>query len=104
MKNIFPVALNRILFLFLVTTSLGNLIAQPSDELGYPQQFPAEQWTEVTAETVGLDDSKIQHLFDLSFADNATQGVAFFKNGLLVKERYAEGYDKNSHGTSWSMA
>ena len=104
MKNIFPVALNRILFLFLVTTSLGNLIAQPSDELGYPQQFPAEQWTEVTAETVGLDDSKIEHLFDLSFADNATQGVAFFKNGLLVKERYAEGYDKNSHGTSWSMA
>ena len=26
------------------------------------------------------------------------------KNGKIISERYAEDYDKNSHGTSWSMA
>lgn len=91
-------------YVILATIASGDLFAQANDEFDAPQYFPAQHWTEAPAQTVGLDDSKIEHLFDLSFADNATQGVALFKNGLLVKERYAEGYDKNSYGTSWSMA
>ena len=104
MNDIYSATCSKVFFLVLAVIISGNLSAQSKDELGHPQYFPAEQWAEVMAETVGLDESKIDHLFDLSFADNATQGAAFFKNGLLVKERYAEGYDKNSHGTSWSMA
>lgn len=66
--------------------------------------YPSQNWTEVSAEEVNLDPMKINHLFDLSFQDSATQGVALFKNGLLVGERYAPGYSKDSYGTSWSMA
>ena len=68
------------------------------------EHFPAENWLEASAEEVNLDQSKIDRLFDLSFADDATQGAAFFKDGRLITERYAEGFDKDSHGTSWSMA
>ncbi len=79
-------------------------VAITTNKVANPQHYPADEWQEVTAAAVNLDQTKIDHLFDLSFEDSATQGVAFFKNGLLVSERYAEGYDKNSHGTSWSMA
>ena len=43
-------------------------------------------------------------LFDLSFEDDATQSVVLIKDGVLIAERYADGYDKDSFGTSWSMA
>ena len=42
--------------------------------------------------------------FDLSFEDDATQSVVLIKDGVLIAERYADGYDKDSFGTSWSMA
>ena len=41
---------------------------------------------------------------DLSFSDSSTQGVVVIKNGIIIGEKYAEGYTLNSHGTSWSMA
>jgi CubicO group peptidase (beta-lactamase class C family) len=66
--------------------------------------YPMEKWTEVSPSAVDMDQTKIDRLFDLSFQDSATQGVVLIKNGQLVGERYAQGYDKNSYGTSWSMA
>jgi CubicO group peptidase (beta-lactamase class C family) len=66
--------------------------------------FPGENWLQATAQQVNLDQAKIDRLFDMAFADDATLGAAFFKGGRLITERYAEGFDKDSHGTSWSMA
>tara|TARA_B100001287_G_scaffold46261_1_gene35317 strand:- start:903 stop:1955 length:1053 start_codon:yes stop_codon:yes gene_type:complete len=40
----------------------------------------------------------------ISFSDEATQSVVVIKNGKIISEKYADGYDRNSHGTSWSMA
>ncbi|GIS24910.1 MAG: hypothetical protein CM15mP126_1530 [Gammaproteobacteria bacterium] len=41
---------------------------------------------------------------EMSFLDKATQAVVVIKNGKIISEKYADGYDMNSHGTSWSMA
>jgi CubicO group peptidase (beta-lactamase class C family) len=51
-----------------------------------------------------MSKEKINRLFDLSFDDSATQAVVLIKDGFLVGERYAKGYEKSSYGTSWSMA
>ncbi len=65
---------------------------------------PGQEWQEISAADAQLDQAKIDRLFDLSFEDSATQAVVLIKNGLLVGERYAEGFNKDSYGTSWSMA
>jgi len=67
-------------------------------------EYPGEQWQQKSAQSLGLEQAKIDRLFDLSFEDSATQAVVLIKDGFLVSERYAEGYDQASYGTSWSMA
>ncbi len=52
----------------------------------------------------GISQSDIDNLFNLSFQDKSTQSVVLLKNGNLVGERYADGFNKDSYGTSWSMA
>ena len=67
--------------------------------------FPSEtSWEIAVPEDEGVSSERIDKLLDLSFSDNATQSVVVIKNGKIISERYAEDYDKNSHGTSWSMA
>ncbi len=68
------------------------------------KEFPGNSWTVKNPSELGIDASKIEKLFDLSFQDDATQSVVLVKDGYLIAERYAEGYDKDSIGTSWSMA
>ncbi|MDG1165632.1 MAG: serine hydrolase [Porticoccaceae bacterium] len=103
MKNPYTdVCFERVSALLSITLLCVSLTAQSDETLAL--HYPNDEWGQVTAAEVNLDQTKISHLFDLSFKDDATQGVAFFKNGLLIGERYAKGYDKNSHGTSWSMA
>ena len=68
------------------------------------EEFPGESWSVKTPAQLGVDASKVQKLFDLSFEDDATQSVVLIKNGYIIAERYADGYDKDSIGTSWSMA
>lgn len=68
------------------------------------EAYPGEEWQEISATDAQVNQAKIDRLFDLSFEDSATQGVVLIKNGLLVGERYAEGFGKDSYGTSWSMA
>ena len=101
------------LFNFAITAGLVFSIAAAADNhsdagsivpiepiLEYPQQ----QWQIKSPAELGLAEEKIKRLFDLSFADSATQAVVLIKNGFLIGERYAEDFDKNSYGTSWSMA
>ena len=67
----------------------------------YPE---SDSWNLSNPETEGINQDKVDKLMDLSFSDDATQAVVILKNGKIISERYSEGYDKNSHGTSWSMA
>ena len=74
----------------------SNLVA------GY---FPnKENWIISTPDAEGINPNKIDKLMDLSFSDDATQAVVVIKNGKIISEKYADGYDQDSHGTSWSMA
>ena len=53
---------------------------------------------------LGVSQIDIDNLFNLSFKDDSTQSVALLKNGYLIGESYADGFNKDSYGTSWSMA
>jgi len=71
-----------------------------SEELLYPNAG----WVEGSPQQVAIEPSKMHRLFELSFEDPATQAVVLIKDGLLIGERYAEGFDRHSPATSWSMA
>ncbi|MCS5587316.1 MAG: beta-lactamase family protein [Porticoccaceae bacterium] len=71
-----------------------------SDELLYPNTG----WVGGSPQQVAIEPSKMHRLFELSFEDPATQAVVLIKDGLLIGERYAEGFDRHSPATSWSMA
>ena len=67
--------------------------------------FPeTDNWEISSPEEQGVDSDKIKKLMEISFSDDATQSVVVVKNGKIISEQYADGYDVNSHGTSWSMA
>ena len=65
---------------------------------------PSGSWDEASPEDMGVAADKVEKLFDLSFRDDATQSVVLIKDGVLIAEKYADGFDKSSFGTSWSMA
>ena len=91
---------NRKKYCFIILISLG-LINPTSIE---SKVFPGDEWAIKTPTELNINQEKIDHLFNLSFADDATQAVVLIKDGYLIGERYAEGFDQNSFGTSWSMA
>ncbi|MDC0188571.1 beta-lactamase family protein [Gammaproteobacteria bacterium] len=91
---------NRKKYCFIILISLG-LISPTSIE---SKVFPGDEWAIKTPTELNINQEKIDHLFDLSLADDATQAVVLIKDGYLIGERYAEGFDQNSFGTSWSMA
>ena len=66
--------------------------------------FPGSAWDSVSPESQNIESKNVQTLIDLAFTDNATLGVVVIKNGRIIGEKYAAGYNMNSHGTSWSMA
>ena len=71
----------------------------------FADYFPnKENWDISSPEAEGVNPNKIDKLMDLSFSDDATQAVVVIKNGKIISEKYADGYDLDSHGTSWSMA
>ena len=53
---------------------------------------------------LGISQIDVDNLFNLSFKDDSTQSVTLLKNGYLIGEKYADGFNKDSYGTSWSMA
>ena len=66
--------------------------------------YPDADWEKSSPKSQGIELKKIKKIMDLSFSDSSTQGVVVIKNGIIIGEKYAEGYTLNSHGTSWSMA
>ena len=66
--------------------------------------FPSDTWETRTADDVNLNNNQIDKLFKLTFNDHATMGAVLIKDGYIVKEQYANGFDENSFGTSWSTA
>ena len=66
--------------------------------------FPGDDWDTASAENVGLDQSKIDELFGMTFEDQATMSAVLIKDGYIVQEQYADGFDQDSYGTSWSTA
>jgi CubicO group peptidase (beta-lactamase class C family) len=66
--------------------------------------FPKDAWAVRTPSELDIDGTKLTKLFELAFEDTATQAVVLIKDGYLIGERYAEGFDEQSFGTSWSMA
>jgi CubicO group peptidase (beta-lactamase class C family) len=87
------------LVMFLLVVAVGS-VESVADDL----QFPDQDWAEANPQQVSIDPLKVQTLFDMAFADQATQGVVLIKDGLLIGERYAQGFDSHSPATSWSMA
>jgi len=88
-KNIFSLTFSALLFSLSVSAAY----------------FPDNQsWIKSSPEEEGVSTEKVNKLLDLSFSDDATQAVVVVKNGKIISEKYADGYDIDSHGTSWSMA
>ena len=73
--------------------------AQPATEA-------AEHWglSRVEPSEVSLQQSEVDEVLDHIFSDAATQSALVSKDGYVVGERYAEGFDAESLGTSWSVA
>ena len=66
--------------------------------------FPGSTWETRTAQESNLNEEQIDKLFDLTFSDQATMGAVLIKDGYIVKEQYADGFNQDSYGTSWSTA
>ena len=91
---------NRNLYMLALLLAIGLVIPDSSESA----VFPGDEWTAKSASDLDIDQGKVDRLFDLSFEDDATQAVVLIKDGYLIGERYAEGFNADSFGTSWSMA
>ena len=91
---------NRNLYILALLLAVGLVIPNSSESA----VFPGDEWTTKSASDLDIDQGKVDRLFDLSFEDDATQAVVLIKDGYLIGERYAEGFNTDSFGTSWSMA
>ncbi len=91
---------NRNIYILVLVLTLGLVVPYSSES----KVFPDDEWVIKSASDLAIDQEKVDRLFDLSFEDDATQAVVLIKDGYLIGERYADGFDKNSFGTSWSMA
>ena len=85
----------RINFLFLMLFATSNVFAA---------YYPTSSWEISSPIDQQVRTENVDALVNLAFLDDSTQAVVVIKNGKIISEKYAEGYDKNSHGTSWSMA
>jgi|TARA_B100001094_G_scaffold64756_1_gene60779 CubicO group peptidase (beta-lactamase class C family) len=84
---------------FLLIIFSLSIVVQTAD-----RYFPGSKWDSVSPESLNVNSKNVQTLIDISFEDNSTLGIVVIKNGKIIGEKYAPGYDSSSHGTSWSMA
>ena len=47
--------------------------------------FPDDNWETKNYDEVGLDKSKIDNLFDLTFSDDATMSAVLIKDGYIIR-------------------
>ena len=87
----------------------GSSSATPpnlNDASNDPPSAPAEHWglARVSAASVDVSQADVDAILDHIFSDAATQSAVVSKDGYVVGERYADGFDADSLGTSWSVA
>ena len=73
--------------------------APPSDgAASTPPSAPAEHWglSRATAAGVGVAQTDVDAILDHLFSDAATQSALVSKDGYVVGERYADGFDADS--------
>ncbi|MFL2499378.1 MAG: serine hydrolase domain-containing protein [Porticoccaceae bacterium] len=88
----------------LLLATMAIIASNKASGISVSDVYPEKNWSLISAENIDLDPIKIKHLFNLSFQDQSTQGAALFVKGKLVYEQYADGFNKDSLATSWSMA
>jgi len=86
---------------FVLLSSLILIFSKPVSASYFPD---AESWIKSSPDNQDISSEKVDKLMELSFADNATQAVVVIKNGVIISEQYADGFNEYSFGTSWSMA
>ena len=71
-----------------------------------PPPAPSVHWGLARAGAASVDVSQagVDAILDHIFSDAATQSALVSKDGYVLGERYADGYDVDSVGTSWSVA
>ena len=82
----------RVILTAIFIFSSTQLIAQTIDN---------NFWVSVKPKTLGIDPLKIKSLNRIAFEDSSTQALIVVKNGKLIHEKYADGFDETSLGTSW---
>lgn len=80
----------------------GNANQDPAADGG--AYVPGSEWETADPADVGLDAAAVEAFVDDVFTNPVTQGVVVVRNGYLVAERYADGADRTSPATSWSLA
>ena len=71
---------NRNLYILALLLAVGLMIPHASES----RVFPGDEWITKSAPDLNIDQGKVDRLFDLSFEDDATQGVVLIKDGYLI--------------------
>ena len=85
----------------------GGESAAPATSAPPPQTtVPAPSWTleRTPPADLEVDAASVDAVLDYIFTDAAVQSAVLVDRGHVIGERYAEGYDAGSYGTSWSVA
>ena len=71
-------------------------------------QWPTVNWPEKTLSSVGFDAEKFkafeEYIFGKPGSPTPTESVVIIKNGCLVYERYARGFNASMKHVAWSMS
>ena len=97
-----------LLSLLVLSHACGGGGTSPQTREAADENIPLDtrswQLLPATPTQVGVDNQVVEDILSYVFTDNAVQSVVILKNGWKIGERYAEGYDADDFGTSWSMA
>ena len=97
-----------VLHLLLLSHACGGGGTSPQNREAQDENIPlnTRSWEllPATPTQIGIDNQVVEDILSYVLTDNAVQSVVILKNGWKIGERYAEGYDANDFGTSWSMA
>jgi CubicO group peptidase (beta-lactamase class C family) len=85
-------------------SSSGSETSEPPPSTGPADlRWPDPEWEVVAPADEGMDPAILDEARAYAFADRRnTQGVVVVRNGAIVAEWYAPGYDAASLATSWS--
>ena len=89
------------------STSITTVASNPPAAVNQSVQAEADEHWELSRASptsVNLTNTAVDSILDHIFTDGATQSALVSKNGYVVGERYAAGFDSQSMGTSWSVA